>query len=137
MAAALPGRCGLFLEKKKRFCKMIVARGKVFCGEHATMEGSSSRIPCPLDPKHTVSEDKLQQHLKKCNSREKAKPVYYVENINSGSADGETLQQVSLCERSRAELDALLDQLKTAVSGEWLLEQAPAPESCDSMLLLL
>jgi len=37
MAAALPGRCGLFLEKKKRFCKMIVARGKVFCGEHATM----------------------------------------------------------------------------------------------------
>ncbi|TDG95994.1 hypothetical protein EPR50_G00241600 [Perca flavescens] len=120
MAAPLPGRCGFFVEKKKRFCKMIVARGKVFCGEHATQEegGSSRRITCPLDPKHTVSEDQLDKHLKKCNSREKPKPVYYVENINSGPADGdETLPQVSLCERSRSELQSLLDKLKTAVSG--------------------
>ncbi|XP_040039257.2 tRNA:m(4)X modification enzyme TRM13 homolog [Gasterosteus aculeatus] len=118
MAAALSGRCGFFVEKKNRFCKMIAARGKVFCGEHANMEeGSSRRIPCPLDPKHTVSEDKLDKHLKKCNSREKAKPVYYVENINSGSTDGETLQQVSLSERSRAELQSLLDKLKSAVTG--------------------
>ncbi|KAF1385192.1 hypothetical protein PFLUV_G00105170 [Perca fluviatilis] len=100
MAAPLPGRCGFFVEKKKRFCKMIVARGKVFCGEHATQEegGSSRRIACPLDPKHTVSEDQLDKHLKKCNSREKPKPV-------------------SLCERSRSELQSLLDKLKTAVSG--------------------
>ncbi|KAM8745531.1 tRNA:m(4)X modification enzyme TRM13 homolog isoform 2-T2 [Acanthopagrus schlegelii] len=119
MAAALPGRCGFFLEKKKRFCKMIVSRGRRFCGEHATMEeGSSRRIVCPLDPKHTVSEDKLDKHLKKCNSREKPRPVYYVENINSGPADGDdTLQQVSLSEQSRTQLESLLDKLKTAVTG--------------------
>ncbi|XP_035862954.1 tRNA:m(4)X modification enzyme TRM13 homolog isoform X2 [Sander lucioperca] len=125
MAAPLPGRCGFFVEKKKRFCKMIVARGKVFCGEHATQEGGSSRrIVCPLDPKHTVSEDKLDKHLKKCNSREKPKPVYYVENINSGPADGdETLPEVSLCERSQSELQSLLDKLKMAVSGlQWEVE---------------
>ncbi|XP_031133012.1 tRNA:m(4)X modification enzyme TRM13 homolog isoform X1 [Sander lucioperca] len=126
MAAPLPGRCGFFVEKKKRFCKMIVARGKVFCGEHATQEegGSSRRIVCPLDPKHTVSEDKLDKHLKKCNSREKPKPVYYVENINSGPADGdETLPEVSLCERSQSELQSLLDKLKMAVSGlQWEVE---------------
>ncbi|XP_070816626.1 tRNA:m(4)X modification enzyme TRM13 homolog [Chaetodon trifascialis] len=119
MAAPLPGRCGFFVEKKKRFCKMIVGKGKVFCGEHATMEeGSRRRITCPLDPKHTVSEDKLDKHLKRCNSRDKPKPVFYVENINSGSADGdETLQQVSLCEYSRTHLESLLDKLKTAVTG--------------------
>ncbi|XP_036971197.1 tRNA:m(4)X modification enzyme TRM13 homolog isoform X2 [Acanthopagrus latus] len=119
MAAALPGRCGFFLEKKKRFCKMIVSRGRRFCGEHATMEeGSSRRIVCPLDPKHTVSEDKLDKHLKKCNSREKPRPVYYVENINSGPADGDdTLQQVSLSEQSRTQLESLLDKLKTAATG--------------------
>ncbi|XP_039985729.1 tRNA:m(4)X modification enzyme TRM13 homolog [Xiphias gladius] len=125
MAAPLPGRCGFFVEKKKRFCKMVVGRGKMFCGEHATMEegsGSSSssrrRIICPLDPKHTVSEDKLDKHLKKCNSRERDKPVYYAENINAGPADGdETLQQASLCERSRTELESLVDKLKTAVGG--------------------
>ncbi|XP_033477797.1 tRNA:m(4)X modification enzyme TRM13 homolog [Epinephelus lanceolatus] len=118
MAAPLPGRCGFFVKKKKRFCKMIIARGKVFCGEHATMEeGSSRRIVCPLDPKHTVSEDKLDKHLKKCNSREKPKPVYYVENINAGSTGDKTLQQVSLSERSRTELQSLMDKLKTAVTG--------------------
>lgn len=37
MASPLPCRCGFFVEKKKRFCKMIVAKGKVFCGEHANM----------------------------------------------------------------------------------------------------
>ncbi|KAJ4943559.1 hypothetical protein JOQ06_006059 [Pogonophryne albipinna] len=119
MAAPLPGRCGFFVEKKKRFCKMIVARGNVFCGEHATQEeGSCRRIVCPLDPKHTVSEDKLEKHLKKCNSREKPKPGYYVENINAGpAAGGEALQQVSLCDLSRTQLQSLLDKLKTAATG--------------------
>ncbi|XP_026179030.1 tRNA:m(4)X modification enzyme TRM13 homolog isoform X2 [Mastacembelus armatus] len=65
-----------------------------------------------------MSEDKLDKHLKKCNSRQKPKPVYYVENINAGAAEGdETLQQVSLCERSRTELDAVLAKLKTAIRG--------------------
>ncbi|XP_062251342.1 tRNA:m(4)X modification enzyme TRM13 homolog isoform X2 [Platichthys flesus] len=116
---AAPELCGFFLEKKKRFCKMMVSRGRRFCGEHATMEegNSSRRIVCPLDPKHTVSEDKLDKHLKKCNSREKEKPVYYVENINAGSADGdECQQQVSLSELSRTELRSLLDKLRTAVT---------------------
>ncbi|CAJ1059527.1 tRNA:m(4)X modification enzyme TRM13 homolog [Xyrichtys novacula] len=119
MAAPLPGRCGFFVEKKKRFCKMVVGKGKVYCGEHATMEkGVSRRIVCPLDPKHTVDEDKLEKHLKKCNSREKPKPVYYVENINAGSADGdEMLPQVSLCELGRSQLESLVDKLKAGVKG--------------------
>ncbi|XP_008293658.1 tRNA:m(4)X modification enzyme TRM13 homolog [Stegastes partitus] len=119
MAAQVPGRCSYFVQKKNRFCKMVVGKGKLFCGEHANMEGAGSRrIVCPLDPKHTVTEDKLQKHLKKCNSREKPKPVYFVENINAGSAAGdETLHQVSLSERSRSEVESLLDKLKTVVKG--------------------
>ncbi|XP_067370074.1 tRNA:m(4)X modification enzyme TRM13 homolog isoform X2 [Channa argus] len=81
-------------------------------------EGSSQRIVCPLDPKHTVSENKLKKHLKKCNSREKPKPVYFVKDINTGSADGdELLHQMSLCEYSRTELEMLVDKLKAAISG--------------------
>ncbi|MEQ2309238.1 hypothetical protein AMECASPLE_036550, partial [Ameca splendens] len=121
MAAPLLGRCSFFVQRKNRFCKMIAGIGKRFCGEHATMEegdGGSRRISCPLDPKHTVSEDNLEKHLKKCNSREKPKPGYYVENINAGQADkDQKLQQVTLCERSRAELEALVEKLKTAVEG--------------------
>ncbi|XP_029355064.1 tRNA:m(4)X modification enzyme TRM13 homolog [Echeneis naucrates] len=122
-----PGQCGFFVEKKKRFCKMVAGRGKRFCGEHATLEEgrSSRRITCPLDPKHSVSEDKLEKHLKKCNSREKERPVYYVENINAGSAkEDEFLQQVSLSEHSRAELESLLDKLKTAIRGQHDVDDA-------------
>lgn len=42
MAALLPGSCGFFLEKKRRFCKMVAARGRRFCGEHATMVSSQT-----------------------------------------------------------------------------------------------
>ncbi|XP_061539494.1 tRNA:m(4)X modification enzyme TRM13 homolog [Phycodurus eques] len=119
------GKCAFFVDKKKRFCKMLVAKGHKFCGEHANMDtnvyeaGGRRRIACPLDPKHTVSEDKLDKHLKKCNSRDKPKAVYYVENINAGSADqnGQTLPQVSLCERSATQLRHLLDTLNTASKG--------------------
>lgn len=45
--------------------------------------------------------------------------------------------QVSLSERSRAELQSLLDKLKSAVTGEFLLEQVHLPESSDIMVLLL
>uniref|UniRef100_A0A1A7WEF0 tRNA:m(4)X modification enzyme TRM13 n=2 Tax=Iconisemion striatum TaxID=60296 RepID=A0A1A7WEF0_9TELE len=117
---AEPARCVFFLQKKKRFCKMIVGKGRRFCGEHATMEkeGSSRRIACPLDPKHTVTKDKLEKHLKRCNSREKPKPVYYVENINAGPAyEDQELPRVTLSERSKAELEALVDKLKAAVEG--------------------
>ncbi|KAG7515012.1 tRNA:m(4)X modification enzyme TRM13-like [Solea senegalensis] len=119
MAAPCAGRCAFFVEKKKRFCKMIVGKGKKFCGEHANMgEDNGRRIICPLDPKHTVSENKLDKHLKKCNSRDKDKPVYYVKDINAGSADGaQPQEQVSLCERSRTELQSLLDKLKKAIAG--------------------
>eukprot|EP00071_Canis_lupus_P042845 XP_022276402.1 tRNA:m(4)X modification enzyme TRM13 homolog [Canis lupus familiaris] len=72
------GRCSYYVEKKKRFCRMVVAAGRRFCGEHAGAaeeENARKRILCPLDPKHTVYEDQLAKHLKKCNSREKPKPA--------------------------------------------------------------
>lgn len=37
MAAPLPGSCSFYVEKKRRFCKMVPAKGRRFCGEHATM----------------------------------------------------------------------------------------------------
>ncbi|TNM88110.1 hypothetical protein fugu_006331 [Takifugu bimaculatus] len=78
--------CGFFVKKKKRFCKMIAASGKIYCGEHATM-------------------------------------VYYVENINSGSADVDEevqqvcLTQVSLSELSWSQVETLLERLKVACTG--------------------
>ncbi|XP_027014686.2 tRNA:m(4)X modification enzyme TRM13 homolog [Tachysurus fulvidraco] len=121
VSAPLPGRCGFYVVKKKRYCKMVVGKGKTFCGEHgnADSESERKRIPCPLDPKHTVFEDSLAKHLKKCNSKEKPKPVYYVKDINAGSVTEEeiAIDEVSIAERSKEELYHLIQKLKTAVKG--------------------
>ncbi|XP_066548369.1 tRNA:m(4)X modification enzyme TRM13 homolog [Amia ocellicauda] len=118
VSAPLLGRCGFYVEKKKRYCKMVVAKGKTFCGEHAiaaTQEDDRKRIPCPLDPKHTVFEDQLAKHLKKCNSREKPKPVYYIQDINAGHE--EDVEQMPLSSRSKEDLDLLIKRLKKAIRG--------------------
>ncbi|NXT02270.1 TRM13 enzyme, partial [Jacana jacana] len=116
-----PGRCAYFVARKKRFCKMTPAPGRRFCGEHGHQEEENDRkrIPCPLDPKHTVYEDQLQKHLKKCNSREKPKPVYFVQDINAGLKDVAEVpdNQVSISSLSKEELQNLITKLKKASNG--------------------
>ncbi|NWU95945.1 TRM13 enzyme, partial [Upupa epops] len=116
-----PGRCAFFVERKKRFCKMIPAPGRRFCGEHGQQETENDRkrIPCPLDPKHTVYEDQLQKHLKKCNSREKPKPVYFVQDINAGFKDVAEIpeNQVPISSLCKEELENLIIKLKKAING--------------------
>ncbi|XP_063154405.1 tRNA:m(4)X modification enzyme TRM13 homolog isoform X1 [Candoia aspera] len=114
-----PGRCAYFVERKKRFCKMVPAPGRRFCGEHGAQEEDHKRkrIPCPLDPKHTVYEDQLQKHLKKCNSREKPKPVYFAKDINAGLKNETELseeQQVPISALSKQELEGLIRKLRKA-----------------------
>lgn len=68
----LPGRCNFFVQRKMRHCRMVCLKDKQFCGEHmneTTTDGGRKRIPCPLDPKHTLFEEFLQSHLKKCNAK--------------------------------------------------------------------
>ncbi|XP_073499150.1 tRNA:m(4)X modification enzyme TRM13 homolog isoform X4 [Phyllobates terribilis] len=114
-AGPIPGRCGHYVQRKKRYCKMTPGEGKKYCGEHAENgeeQSSRIRIPCPLDPKHTVCKDQLQKHLKKCNSREKPQPVFYVHNVNSGAVTLETShEQMSLSSLSKEDLKKLTDTL--------------------------
>ncbi|NXA07811.1 TRM13 enzyme, partial [Sapayoa aenigma] len=118
---AEPGRCAHFVQRKGRFCRMIPAPGRRFCGEHGQEEEQNDRkrIPCPFDAKHTVYEDQLQKHLKKCNSREKPKPVYFVQDINAGLKDVAEIaeKQVPLSSLSIEELQNLIIKLKKASNG--------------------
>lgn len=100
---------------------MVPALGRRFCGEHGQQEKENDRkrIPCPLDQKHTVYEDQLQKHLKKCNSRAKPKPVYFVQDINAGVKDVAEIptDQVTLSSLSKEELENLIIKLKKASNG--------------------
>jgi len=73
IAPPVEGRCGYFVKRKQRYCKMKPTKGTTFCAEHGQHDEKNEnelrkRIPCPLDPKHSVFEDKLKQQVKKCNA---------------------------------------------------------------------
>lgn len=77
-------QCEYFMEKKKRRCGMTRSSQNLYCSEHLNLmkkaansqvhnkngseaEKERERVPCPLDPNHTVWADQLKKHLKKCN----------------------------------------------------------------------
>uniref|UniRef100_A0A2M4ALY9 tRNA:m(4)X modification enzyme TRM13 n=1 Tax=Anopheles triannulatus TaxID=58253 RepID=A0A2M4ALY9_9DIPT len=99
-----PVRCKYYVQRKKRLCKMTVGPGREYCGEHEPIhqstaaaaltvprqdgDGGTGRIPCPLDPKHSVAAARLEKHLKVCNARAPASvPVFIVPGINSCDDD--------------------------------------------------
>uniref|UniRef100_S4R6T0 tRNA:m(4)X modification enzyme TRM13 n=1 Tax=Petromyzon marinus TaxID=7757 RepID=S4R6T0_PETMA len=121
-----PGCCAFFVARKRRYCKMSVAAGRALCGEHAACSGTGApvanerrRIVCPLDSKHTVYEDVLEKHLKKCNAREKSKPAYYVRDINCGENDDlpSKEQIVALSSLSAEEMSALISKVQVKSDG--------------------
>lgn len=86
-----PISCKHFLKRKKRLCRMLPSKNRDFCPEHdleIKNEVESGRVPCPLDPKHTVFANKLSKHLKICNARPKLdNPDYISIDVNLGSDD--------------------------------------------------
>ncbi|CAM9342013.1 unnamed protein product, partial [Chrysoparadoxa australica] len=44
-----------------RYCNHARFNGSQFCGTHF-MEGEE-RIPCPLDPNHTIKKTNLESHV--------------------------------------------------------------------------
>ncbi|XP_055902564.1 tRNA:m(4)X modification enzyme TRM13 homolog [Eupeodes corollae] len=120
--------CKHFVKRKKRFCKMTVAKGKEYCGEHepqiedTNIDGSeeaasqNGRIPCPLDSKHSVYKKNLRKHLKICNARPLENvPPYIVRGVNCGD-DGESESPSSACpklnEVPSEKLKAIIDKVK-------------------------
>ena len=67
-------RCTHSLEPVRRgFCSRLRLPGSLLCADHAVLAGGAAdaaaaagRVPCPLDPKHTVLSTKLTRHLRVC-----------------------------------------------------------------------
>lgn len=70
-------QCELFLTKKNRRCAMQRKANQKYCSEHMihdknlTENTRGERVPCPLDPKHSVWSKDLKSHTKKCNLKPK------------------------------------------------------------------
>lgn len=133
-------QCSFFVRRKQRFCRMPVSIGKVFCGEHAaagdnldgfrqrTAQGpgpaGAERIPCPMDPRHTVYRHRLERHLKKCSGKPAPLPEYHTPCINSSREPAAPPDpKLSLSELSTAELRALIERVRAA--GEKHVPEIP------------
>ncbi|BFF92996.1 tRNA:m(4)X modification enzyme TRM13 homolog [Drosophila madeirensis] len=117
--------CTYWVPRKKRHCKMSANKGSLFCGAHCpateesqAVDAAAERIPCPLDPKHTVFKRKLAKHLTICNAREVASTLpYIVKNINAGEElenpeDEETNSKLKLHELEDTEFYSVIDKVR-------------------------
>lgn len=82
-----PNRCEFTIPNKKRRCGMTRRNNRRFCLDHLRLlkdDKEEDRIPCPLDPKHTVWVKDLEIHFRKCNARpaEDHEP-WYRQNFNT------------------------------------------------------
>ena len=77
------------------------------------------RVPCPLDPSHTVFEDMLERHLRKCNTAKKPKPPCYSAHINAGLVDYQPLEEekLPLSAFSTERIQDLIKRIEAAYHG--------------------
>ena len=86
------------------------------------------RVPCPLDPSHTVFEDTLPKHLKKCNAAKKPRPLCYSPRVNTGLVDYQPSEEekLPLSAFSTERIQALIKRVKTAYNGMKCATEQPS-----------
>ncbi|KAF2357008.1 Zinc finger CCCH-type TRM13 [Trinorchestia longiramus] len=87
--------CSFYVKHKKRLCRMMVVKGKKFCGQHLTADNTPDengrvRVPCPLDSNHSVYAHMMTQHLNVCNARAPVHLPYYCKDINACDLESES-----------------------------------------------
>jgi len=97
MGAANGDHCQFYLKNKKRYCRFPLVPGETLCYTHITERQDKFediqrvRIPCPIDPKHSVYQDQLHRHLPKCSKEklryEMEEQPCYVKGINIPRSD--------------------------------------------------
>eukprot|EP01062_Namystynia_karyoxenos_P013025 TRINITY_DN14686_c0_g1_i1.p1 TRINITY_DN14686_c0_g1~~TRINITY_DN14686_c0_g1_i1.p1 ORF type:complete len:478 (+),score=82.96 TRINITY_DN14686_c0_g1_i1:95-1528(+) len=78
------GGCDVWIPGKARWCKFPRAASGVFCGHH-----NRERVPCTVNPRHTVRREELEQHVLICQDRHMLPPEgepWYRSGCNQGVA---------------------------------------------------
>ncbi|KAJ0053920.1 hypothetical protein Pint_00798 [Pistacia integerrima] len=88
-------RCKFWLPKKNRFCANLPLNDSIFCGNH-NPSSDNQWIPCPIDPSHSVLQENLEGHVKRCPLLKQVQSLtlqpFYQKGINAGKEDeGEQL----------------------------------------------
>jgi hypothetical protein len=119
--------CNFYMKRKLRFCNLEKCPKSLFCGTHrpqdelnasniANGNSEQERIPCPIDPSHSIYKHKLKSHLLICNvvQREEvmSKEPFYCSNCNSGSLINESSNNTTLKSSNGVNIDLLVEKIK-------------------------
>mmetsp|Transcript_13387 Transcript_13387/g.20132 ORF Transcript_13387/g.20132 Transcript_13387/m.20132 type:complete len:391 (+) Transcript_13387:36-1208(+) len=97
-------QCCFYMKNKRRLCNIGRSPGSMYCGNHrltsddiparvlndAKAVGSTeiTRIPCPIDPSHTIFSHNVNAHIKVCNTGARnalmEKQPYFCKDCNTG-----------------------------------------------------
>ncbi|XP_078445079.1 methyltransferase isoform X2 [Wolffia australiana] len=84
-------RCHFWLPTKRRQCANSPLPNSTFCGNHSPIS-NDLRVPCPIDPSHTVLKRDIESHIPRCPKRKNALKLeaqpFYKKGINCGGGDG-------------------------------------------------
>ena len=142
-APAEPHHCAQYLPLKRRYCHFVRVEGHEYCGHHVRAavdpaKGSTivrERIPCTIDPSHTIYAKDLQRHLKICPKAKEAQveaalPCFR-RDCNLGSAsDASQPAALALGDVPTERVHALLERVKSmhAIHAARAAPAPPVPE---------
>nr|CAD1821890.1 unnamed protein product [Ananas comosus var. bracteatus] len=114
-----------------------------FCGNHHS-SSSALRVPCPIDPSHSVRQENLDSHVKRCPLRKQAEALeaqpYYSETINAGDPDEITVSSAAkrsaIYNLSVLEFYDLVDKIRSvhSAAATALQDSYVVPEACEAWL---
>ncbi|EOX95394.1 Methyltransferases isoform 1 [Theobroma cacao] len=86
----MENRCKFWLPKKNRFCANAPLHNSSFCGNH-TPRTAGQWIPCPIDPSHSVLQENLEGHVRRCPLLKQVQSLstqpFYQKGVNAGKDD--------------------------------------------------
>ncbi len=121
-----PESCHFFLTRKGRYCNIRATDGSRWCGNHVPGAqqdgvGAKPRMPCPVDPSHTIYAHNLNAHVRVCtrsqdNNAMAAQP-FYKANVNSGRSCSDTATTTE--QLSSDDAHALLARVLALAEGRY------------------
>lgn len=83
-------RCQRWLPRKGRCCAAVALPNVAYCGNHKP-SNVETRVPCPVDPSHSILQTELAAHSRKCPGLVRLEQMermpHYRKGANAGSDD--------------------------------------------------
>ncbi|CAK7348513.1 unnamed protein product [Dovyalis caffra] len=133
-------RCKFWLPKKNRFCANSPLNDSQFCGNH-TARSIEQWIPCPIDPSHSVLNQNLDGHVKRCPLLKQAHSLslqpFYQKGINAGKEEEDSVSSemkrsavYSMTVIEFCELINKIESLHASICKD-IWESYKVPEACN------